>query len=687
MRSKILLLITLFFFLKIYSQENYNKKTSDLVSLIQNEKNERKKLDYYIDLSKLYLSGFDLDNLKKTNKNILIISKKYNSQYAMAFYYMNEAYTMFYDNPIHPDNKKFEYALKAQTFFKNYRDFDHYFLVTSHIALFYLANEKYDLSEKLLNENISLAQKTNNKNISKLYLTKIMLHNFKGEYADAIIYGNKIIKSKISEDDRINAYHQIAIIYASLNNFDKAIEYNNLAYSLAESSAKKKRIQFSKLEIYNLLQQYNSILNIPAEDKNYFLNNRIYSHSFKLMLMRCYFHTRNYKMSEQYAVECLALNPIRKDVETESNAYLGLTKLKQGQLKSAKIHIRKALKMLKDDDYLDLRILVYNAQSELEQTLGNYQNALYYEKKILDLKDQLYSEYNKKNIQQLQIDFDISKKENKIKNLEISNLKKEVALNKNKRTIIIFLLLFVMFVIIIVSLLFFIRLKKNKNKQILNYSKKLEKEKEVTLKSLQEKEILIKEIHHRVKNNMQMVTSLLKIQSRNSENISIDEFIRSSSERIQSMALVHDYLYRADDLKEINFKKYVLNLVDSVRKIYKDSTNIIIETNIEEKVSFEIETMVPLGLIINELIINAYKHAFQSIDEGRITIELFTENNHYKINVKDNGIGMKTVDKNINQKKTVGLKIVDILVTQIGAKHTVKTNKGTHVSIIFPVNQ
>lgn len=687
MRSKILLLISLFFFLKINSQENYTQKISDLISLIQNEKNERKKLDYYIDLSKLYLSGFDLDNLKQTNKNIFNLSKKYDSQYAMAFYYMNEAYTMFYDYPIQPDNKNFKYALKAQTFFKNYKDFDNYFLVTSHVALFYLANEEYYVAEKMLNENINLAKKTNNKNISKLYLTKIMLHNFKGEYADAIIYGNKIINSEISEDDKINAYHQIAIIYASLNNFDKAIEYNNLAYNLAESSAKKKRIQFSKLEIYNLLHQYDSILNIPTEDKKYFLSNRIYSQSFKLMLMRCYFYTNQYKLSEKYALECLEQDPIRKDVETESNTYLGLSKLKQGNLQGGTLYIRKALRKLKEDDYLDLRILVYNAQSELEQTLGNYRNAIYYEKKILSLKEQYYIDYNQRNIQQLQIDFDISQKENQIKNLEISNLKKEASLDKNKKTIMTFLFVFITLLIIIISFLIVFWVYTKKNQMIKNYSIQLEREKDITTKSLKEKEILLKEIHHRVKNNLQLVTSILKIQSRNTENISIDEFLRASSERIQSMALVHDYLYRAENLKEINFKKYVLNLVDSVRRIYKDSTNIIIETNIEEKVSFEIETMVPLGLIINELIINAYKHAFQSIDEGRITIELFTENNHYKINVKDNGIGMKTVDKNINQKKTVGLKIVDILVTQIGAKHTVKTNKGTHVSIIFPVNQ
>jgi PAS domain S-box-containing protein len=190
---------------------------------------------------------------------------------------------------------------------------------------------------------------------------------------------------------------------------------------------------------------------------------------------------------------------------------------------------------------------------------------------------------------------------------------------------------------------------------------------EKILSSLHEKEILLREIHHRVKNNLQIIASLLYLQSINiSDNFTLD-ILRESRSRVKSMALIHEKLYRSEDLALIPFATYLESLIDNLKEAYgvNDSTVSIGITITPTDLSLNIETGIPCGLIINELISNSLKHAFKDGRKGVITIAMTETGPHdYTMIISDNGPGFP---KDIDFKKTtsLGLQLVNNLVLQL----------------------
>ena len=142
------------------------------------------------------------------------------------------------------------------------------------------------------------------------------------------------------------------------------------------------------------------------------------------------------------------------------------------------------------------------------------------------------------------------------------------------------------------------------------------------LKSLKEKELLLREIHHRVKNNLQIVSTLLSLQSSQSNKIDVNDLYKESQNRIQSIALIHENLYQSEDLAHINFEVYVKGLLSDLFDSYGvDSSRIKLNLDIEN-VTLGIETAIPCGLIINELVSNSLKHGFTGNETGEINVEI-----------------------------------------------------------------
>jgi PAS domain S-box-containing protein len=179
--------------------------------------------------------------------------------------------------------------------------------------------------------------------------------------------------------------------------------------------------------------------------------------------------------------------------------------------------------------------------------------------------------------------------------------------------------------------------------------------------SLREKEVLLQEIHHRVKNNMQIISSLIKLQSRHLKNGHMLELFKSTQNRVQSMAAIHERLYQSKDFTRINFNEYVQKLTVHLFSIYGISKEAVrLNTNIKD-VSLDINTAIPCGLIINELVSNSLKHAFLNGKKGEIKIAMQLLNgNEIELIVSDNGIGLP---KEVNFRKTesLGLHLVTIL--------------------------
>jgi two-component sensor histidine kinase len=202
------------------------------------------------------------------------------------------------------------------------------------------------------------------------------------------------------------------------------------------------------------------------------------------------------------------------------------------------------------------------------------------------------------------------------------------------------------------------------------------------IKSLEEKDVLLREIHHRVKNNMQIISSLLSLQSSYIENPEMKDILNQSRNRVKSMSMIHEQLYQTDDLAKIDFKSYVNGLIKSLFQIYSlNQKHIEWEVNVED-VKLDIETAIPCGLIINELISNSLKHAFIDRTDGKIYFNMMRYNNMINFNVSDNGIGIPDNFK-IENTSTLGLNLVKTLVNQLEGKLTIEQNNGISYDVIF----
>ena len=205
---------------------------------------------------------------------------------------------------------------------------------------------------------------------------------------------------------------------------------------------------------------------------------------------------------------------------------------------------------------------------------------------------------------------------------------------------------------------------------------------QLILTSLHEKELLLKEIHHRVKNNMQVISSLLSLQSRESQDPNIRDGFIESQNRVRSMALVHEKLYRSGDMANIEFGEYLNSVTDQLAKM---ATATGIECRVRaDNVLLGIDTAIPCGLIANELITNALKHAFPGREQGVVTVGLRrVDKAKVELTVEDDGVGFPE-QSDFRQMHSMGMTIVVSLVSQISGTVSLQSERGTRFVVTFP---
>jgi two-component sensor histidine kinase len=199
---------------------------------------------------------------------------------------------------------------------------------------------------------------------------------------------------------------------------------------------------------------------------------------------------------------------------------------------------------------------------------------------------------------------------------------------------------------------------------------------EAQASSLREKELLLQEVHHRVKNNLQIISSLLNLEA---ERVSppVREIIKRSQTRIRSLSLVHEKLYRSADLTRIDLAGYIESLADHLFHVYVvDPSKVRLETDFED-VSLDINSAIPCGLILNEMISNALKHAFPDGRKGALTVRMKrTSDDFVELQVSDDGIGLPAAF-DFDNPKSFGFQIMKLLVEQLEADFTIDRTRGT----------
>ena len=219
-------------------------------------------------------------------------------------------------------------------------------------------------------------------------------------------------------------------------------------------------------------------------------------------------------------------------------------------------------------------------------------------------------------------------------------------------------------------------------RRVVERTQELRQANEQVQNSLDEKDILLQEIHHRVKNNLQVISSLLGLQATTMSDKIVTEALEESRNRVLTMALIHETLYQSDDMAHVDFGTYVHNLVGQLSHSYQVTAQPA-EVRIDiESISLDIDQAIACGLIINELVTNAFKYAFPD-ESGTIDISVhLNDGDEFALRVADDGVGFPT-DLDINTSDTLGLKVVSALTRQIGGRLQLLREGGTCVEITF----
>ncbi len=199
--------------------------------------------------------------------------------------------------------------------------------------------------------------------------------------------------------------------------------------------------------------------------------------------------------------------------------------------------------------------------------------------------------------------------------------------------------------------------------------------------SLIEKELLLRELHHRVKNNLQIILSLINLQSVGIKDQEDLEIFRESQSRVKSMALIHEKLYQSSDFARVDFESYIRSLISYLFGYYS-IRGIENEISVEDNIVLNMDTAVPCGLIINELVTNSIKHAFKGIKSGKVSVKFHSQDGCYTLIVSDNGTGLPK-DFDVRNPEKLGLKLVNSLTDQLDGRLEVHSNGGTTFKIRF----
>jgi len=451
-----------------------------------------------------------------------------------------------------------------------------------------------------------------------------------------------VISAQKQYSDSLETYRQISSILEkgideALNNnttecyrnFDEAYQISlaNKLYNLIPV------IIIAQSRLYLLEENFDDAILCIKKTESYITNNKNTSLAgdYYEFLGQCYLHQRkledaleSFKISDQ----------IRSRIEPAKNwrTYNGMA---------------RAYKLLNDIDQSEK----YSAQAA---RLSKIQNS---RRIILDLKSELK--------------FD--EQSGTIAYLSQENLKAKIEIQKSKIKFIILLSILGLFISLSIMLIILLRQRSKYNREIANKN-------QIISKNLAEKDILMQEIHHRVKNNLQLISSLLSLQSRIVDDKKAADALLQSQSRVISISLIHETLYKEDPSTQADLKEYLTSLSQRIFETYNIQGDKIKLSLDLQHTNMDVGDLIPLGLIINELITNSLKHAFAISNEGCIWISSYRKENSLYIKIKDNGTGIESAAMDSG----FGTKLIDTFSKRLNAQIERNYSDGTEVIIILP---
>jgi two-component sensor histidine kinase len=532
---------------------------------------------------------------------------------------------------------------------------------------------QFDVAQK---KTDSLYQDLSKSRISKKHKSDILELKFRQvvlleEQDDVVAEPLQLLLGMIDEVEKENLhslaykiYLMIALAHEKSGNFDICKKYLDLAYQT-----------YSKYKLENLYSTYcirvSSYYRFTNQiDSVYYFADRAQDYAKKynnqadltdsyILLSSFAIRKGNYEEALKYSSLLLDL---RKKYNRQAVAisyysmakmYLKMNDLDQAVLYSDSCYaFHGKLPLLYKESPSEIKYLVHEA-------LGNTDSAFYYFKQYHNMLLNAVEEGDNLKVKKLEEQYQLQKKETIIK-------------SKNLQLILISIL----FLIIGLSTFLVVR----KNRKIKNQNKIIQKQLEELSKTLEQKQMLLSELQHRVKNNLQHVISILEIQKESVDFNNIEELIRGNQNRIHSMALLHKKLNISDNVNSVDFKKYIAELAELVKDSYDNHTKtiqLIVKCDVEV---ISITKALPIGLIIVELVSNSMKHAFQNRNIGVITIEIMPTQDGSCLYYSDNGAGF---DFHQTSETGLGQEIIKGLIDQLDGRIETDSSNGFELVIYF----
>ncbi|MBT3756088.1 MAG: tetratricopeptide repeat protein [Candidatus Cloacimonetes bacterium] len=534
----------------------------------------------------------------------------------------------------------------------------------------------YDESMRNFLNSLSIREKTDDpkihstlNNLGNIYVRISDYEKALEMYERSLEYKRK---SKISTQSTLN---NIGNIYLNLEDYESALRYLSEALKINEEKKDEKRIAISLNNIAVVFEEQGKI------------DEALYNYQKALVLKQ--------KVGDKYGY-----------ANTSKN--LGNIFLLKKDYAHVDHYLGQSLKIAEEIKARDIIKSVYELMSIRYAEINDYSNAYLFQTKCSSVRDSLFNEETSEKITQYRTNFTIEKtlreKEILIKNNQIYKLQ----LQKNKSFRFILFLLLLILVMIALFLYYNYNKKKKLNKilgltndeledqvavrtlELVETNENLRNEIEVRNdigkkleSSLNEKDVMLKEIHHRVKNNLQIISSILNIQSRSSTNEESLRMFTNMHNRVMSMSLVQEQLYLSDDLAVVDINQYVRSLIINIFSSYHISHSRITPIINIKEIYLNINTAIPCGLLINEIVTNSIKHGFNGNKKGEIIINMKEgKDNYFHLEISNNGEGLPDGIDYTNPEST-GMELIRILILQLSADADLVKENGVLYKLKF----
>jgi two-component system, sensor histidine kinase PdtaS len=554
-------------------------------------------------------------------------------------------------------------------------------IINYYKAIYNVALTYHDRSLEIMSEI------GNRKGMAGSFNNKGAVYTQQGEYALAIEqYLNSIrILEEVNDQEGVGkSYNNIGLVYYLQGNYDQAEDYYSKALEILKP-----------LKNHSVISDIMNNLGIISFEKGEYEESLEYH--FKSLdgragtnnqrgMATSYTNIGDVYAAKEVIDKAMEYQKKALEIQEELGDKKGMLSSIQGlaRVQSLSGNSDQALKYMEDVISISSEIGAkkelrdaYNEISEIYIRKGDYKKALSFKNRYAQMKDTLFSEQTQEIATNLETKFENEKKTKEIEILQRENEIQELQLGRNRILIISFT---ISLLLAVVSVVLYARTNRDRKKAF----SLLQKQNESIKKQKEEKEVLLKEIHHRVKNNLQVINSLIRLQcAYTDDQVALDLFDECQN-RIISMALIHEKMYESHDLSNVNIQEYIAELSQNLLRSYRLHKNVELDIDVSVK-TLTLDTLIPLGLLLNELISNSLKHAFlDDKEDGVITVKLDRDSSSGKfvLEIGDNGIGLPN-DFTFNSALTLGIELVVTLSSQLDGTIERIEKPGSHFRIEF----